>query len=108
MKENNNNDKQDVPKQRKNSTNNQGKNGRSHIKNRMGEGQFGSKILEQKDHNKKAEWINMETELRILEGPRVNIHSDGLNVTLKKKTNWKTPGLDGIREMKEKFLKTVS
>ena len=57
-----------------------------------------SKIWEQKDHNKKAEWINnIETELRMLEeGSQVNIYPDGLKATLKKIANWKTPGLDDI------------
>ena len=41
---------------------------------------FWSKIWERKDVNKKAEWINMETELRMLEeGPLVNIHPEGSN-----------------------------
>ena len=39
----------------------------------------------------------METKLWILEeGPQVNIHPDGLKATLKKISNRKTPGLDGI------------
>ena len=39
----------------------------------------------------------MGTELRMLEeGPQGNIHSDGFKVTLKKISNWKTPGLDDI------------
>ena len=39
----------------------------------------------------------METELRMLEeGLQVNIHPDALKVTLKKYSNWKTPGLDDI------------
>ena len=58
---------------------------------------FWSKIWEWKDHNKKAEWItNMETELRMLVGPQVNIHPDGVKATFIKISNWKTPGLDGI------------
>ena len=59
---------------------------------------FWRKILEQKDHNKKAKWINnVETELRMLEeGPQVNIYPDGLKTTLKKIANWETPGIDDI------------
>ena len=59
---------------------------------------FWSKIWERKDHNEKAEWINnMETELQMFEeGPQVNIRPDVLRATLKKLSNWKTHGLDGI------------
>ena len=57
-------------------------------------------ICERKDHNKKAEWLNMETELQMLEeGSPVNIHPDELKATLKKIANWKTLGLDGITEL---------
>ena len=39
----------------------------------------------------------MEAELRMLEeGPQVNTHPNGLKETLKKVSNWKTAGLDGI------------
>ena len=39
----------------------------------------------------------METELRMLkEDPQVNIDPDGLKAALKKISNLKTPGLDGI------------
>ena len=57
-----------------------------------------SKIWERKDHNKKAKWIYMETDLRIFEEDlQVNIHTDGLKATLKKIANWKAPGINSIR-----------
>ena len=61
-------------------------------------GRFWSKMWEQKDHNKNAEWINnRETELRMFEeGTQMNIHPDGLKAKLKKMANWKAPGLDGM------------
>ena len=66
-------------------TNNKGKNGRSHMKNRMREMQkdFGAKYGNGKII-KKAEWINnMETELRMFkEIPKGKIHPDTLKATL--------------------------
>ena len=59
-------------------------------------------ILDQKmatkKHNEKAERINNITrELEGLEkSPKAEIHSDLLKTTLKKISNWKTPGHDGI------------
>ena len=48
---------------------------------------FWSKIWEQKDHNKKAEWINMEKQLHIHEeGPKVQIHFDTLKKYQPEKT----------------------
>ena len=49
-------------------------------------------------HNEKAEWINNITrELEGLkEGLLVEIHIDLLKTTLKRISNWKTPGHDGI------------
>ena len=51
-----------------------------------------------KKHNEKAEWINHITrELEELEeGPKPEIHTDLLKTTLKKVSNWKTPGNEGI------------
>ena len=50
-----------------------------------------------KNHNEKAEWINNITrELGLEEGPKAEIHTDLLKTTLKKISNWKTPGHDGI------------
>ena len=51
-----------------------------------------------KKHNEKAEWIkNMTRELEGLEkGPKAKIHTDLLKATLKKISNWKMPGHDGI------------
>ena len=51
-----------------------------------------------KKHNEKAEWINnMTRELETLEeGPKVEILIELLKKTLKKISNWKTPGHDGI------------
>ena len=61
---------------------------------------FGAKYGNQKKkkHNEKAEWINnMTRELEGLEeGPKAEIHSYLLKTTLKKISNWKTPGHDGI------------
>ena len=48
-------------------------------------------------NNEMAEWINHITrELKELEVPKAEIHSDLLKTTLKKVLNWKTPGHDGI------------
>ena len=49
-------------------------------------------------HNEKAEWINnMIRELEGLkEGPKAEIHTDLLKITLKEISNWKTPGHDGV------------
>ena len=41
------------------------------------------------------------------EGPKAEIHIDLLRVTLKKVTNWKTPGHDGIHGFWFKKLTTV-
>ena len=51
-----------------------------------------------KNHNEKVEWINHITrELKELEeDPKVEIHTDLPQTTLKKVSNWKTPGHDGI------------
>ena len=59
---------------------------------------FWTKIWQPKQHNEKAEWINHITrELEQLEeGPKAEIHTDLLKTTLKKASNWKTPGHDGI------------
>ena len=59
---------------------------------------FWTKIWQPKQHNEKAEWINYITrELEQLkEGPKVEIHTGLLKTTLKKVSNWKTPGHDGI------------
>ena len=59
---------------------------------------FWIKIWQPKQHNEKAEWINLITrELEELEeGPKAEIHTDLLKTTLKKVSNWKTPGHDGI------------
>ena len=51
-----------------------------------------------KKHNENAEWIsNIKRKLEGLEeGPKTEIHINLLKTTLKKKSNWKTPGHDGI------------
>ena len=51
-----------------------------------------------KKHNVQAEWINnMIRELEGLEkGPKAEINIELLKKTLKKISNWKTPGHDGI------------
>ena len=56
------------------------------------------KIWKPKKHNEKAEWINdMTRELEGLEeGPKAEIHIELLKKTLKKISNEKTPGHDGI------------
>ena len=60
---------------------------------------FWTKIWQPKKHNEKAKWINNITrELEGLkEGPKREIHIELLKKTLKKISNWKTPGHDGIR-----------
>ena len=62
--------------------------------------QFWTKIWQPKKHNETAEWINdMTRELEGLEeGPKAKIHMELLKKTLKKISNWKTPGHDGIHE----------
>ena len=59
---------------------------------------FWTKIWPPKQHNEKAEWINyIARELEQLEeGPKAEIHIDLPKRTLKKVSNWKTPGHDGI------------
>ena len=60
---------------------------------------FWTKIWKpKKKHNENAEWINNITkELEELEeGPKTEIHIDLLKATLKRISNWKTPGHDGI------------
>ena len=51
-----------------------------------------------KKHKEKAEWINNMTRKieGLEEGPKAEIHTDLLKTTLKKISNWKTPGHDGI------------
>ena len=50
-----------------------------------------------KKHNEKAEWINnIKRELGLEEGPKTEIHINLLKTTLKRTSNWKTPGHDGI------------
>ena len=62
---------------------------------------FWTKIWQPKKHNEKAEWINdMTRELEGLEeGPKTEIHIELLKKTLKKISNWKTPG--HARELKK-------
>ena len=59
---------------------------------------FWTKIWEPKKHNENPEWINNNTrELDGLEeGPKMEIHVDLLKTTLKRISNWKAPGHDGI------------
>ena len=59
---------------------------------------FLAKIWEPKKHNENAECINNITrELDGLEeGPKIEIHVDLLKTTLKRISNWKAPGHDGI------------
>ena len=59
---------------------------------------FWTKIWQPKKHNKNAEWINNITrEIEGLEeGPKMEIHIDLLKTTLKRISNWKAPGHDGI------------
>ena len=53
-----------------------------------------------KEHNENAEWINNITiDLDGLEeAPEMEIHVDLLNTTLKRISNWKAPGHDGIQD----------
>ena len=45
---------------------------------------FGSKLWERKDHNEKAELINMGTEFWMIKvATEVQIHTDSLKITLK-------------------------
>ena len=55
---------------------------------------FWTKTWQQKRHNENAEWINNIT--RELDGPKTEIHIDLLKKTLKRISNWKTPGHDGM------------
>ena len=59
---------------------------------------FWTTIWQPKKHNEKTEWINdMTRELEGLEeGPKAEIHINLLKKTLKKISNWKMPGHDGI------------
>ena len=60
--------------------------------------QFWTNIWKPKKHNEKVEWINnMTRELKgHVEGRKVEIHIELLKKTLKKMSNLKTPGNDGI------------
>ena len=55
---------------------------------------FWTKIRQPKKHNEKAKWINdMTTKLEgLVEGPKAEIHIKLIKKTLKKISNWKTPG----------------
>ena len=55
---------------------------------------------EQKEHNRKAEWINnIDKELqRLKKGSEAIIHLELLRATLKKEHKWEIPGHDGIQE----------
>ena len=59
---------------------------------------FWAKIWESKKHNENADWINnIKRELDGLEeAPKMEIHVDLLRTTLKRISNWKAPGHDGI------------
>ena len=58
---------------------------------------FWTKKWQPKKHNENAEWINNITrELDGLKGPKMEIHIDFLKTTLKRISNWKAPGHDGI------------
>ena len=59
---------------------------------------FWTKICQPKRHNENAEWINNITrELKgPEEGPKIEVHIDLLKTTLKRISNGKTPGHDGI------------
>ena len=72
---------------------------RKHTHNRMQEKQqFCCKIWQSREHNKKAELINnIAKELKGLEeGSKVKMHINLLRKRLKKISNWKAPGYDGI------------
>ena len=70
---------------------------------------FWTKIWQSKNHNEKAKWINnMTKELEGLEeGPKVELPRDLLKTTLKKISNWKTPGHDGIHSYWFKKLTSI-
>ena len=59
---------------------------------------FWTDIWKRKEHNKKSKWISdIKNELmEIEEGPVASVHIITLKSVLKKVTNWKTPGHDGI------------
>ena len=63
-------------------------------------GQKYGKKKKKKKHNGNAEWINNITrELDGLEeSPKTEMHIDLLKTTLKRISNWKTPGHDGIHD----------
>ena len=60
--------------------------------------QFWMKKWQPKKHNENAEWINTITREQegLEEGPKTEIHVDLLKTTLKRISNWKTLGHDGI------------
>ena len=64
---------------------------------------FGLKYGNQK-HNEKTEWIdNITRELEgFEESSKAEIHTDLLKTTLKKISNWKTPGNDGCIKKRRK------
>ena len=70
---------------------------------------FGLKYGNQKKSYKKAKWIsNMTKELEGLEkGPKAEIQIDLLKTMLKKISNWKMPGHDGIHGFRFKKFTSI-
>ena len=70
---------------------------------------FGPKLWQQKKHYEKFEWINNITRKleRLEEGSKAEIHTDLLKATLKKISNWKTPGHDGIHSFWSKKFTSI-
>ena len=91
--------KQDIPKQRKEILSTMGGGTKAYQQPDAKETErFWAKIWEPKKHHENAEWINNITrELEGLEeGPEMEIHVDLLKTTLKRISNWKAPGHDGM------------
>ena len=71
---------------------------------------FWTKLWQPKQHYEKSEWINHITrELEQLEeGLITEIHTDLLKTTLKKVSNWKTPGHYGIHGSWSKTFTSIN
>ena len=70
---------------------------------------FWIKIWQQKKHNENAKWINNITRKLegLEEGPKMEIHVDLLKIALKRISNWKAPGYDGIHGFRFKKFTSI-
>ena len=97
-------------KMKENSTNNWEEMTRERTNNRMQKKlKFWKKIWQPKENNGESEWLNNITkELEgFEEGPKAEIQLDLLKTTLRKISNWKTPGHDGMHGFRFKKFSSI-